>query len=114
MKRAIAASLVTLVLFFAPPQSERLEAQSSAYAEALKLYGQALRGEKRTEDLTDEQRRLVLAVHRIVSKRKAERDEGVSSECREARSEARERAEELASYAKKLMRCAESELLLSC
>jgi len=78
--------------------------QNFDYRKAYQLYLQVLRGEKKIENLTPEERKQVIIIHRILSSSK---EEG-SEECREAKERARSAADELVYYAERLKRCAES------
>ena len=64
-----------------------------------------MRGEKKLENLSPEERRQVIIMHRLLS---SSSDEGGSEECREAKESARSAADELAYYAKRLKDCAEN------
>lgn len=69
-------------------------------------YREVLRGTKKLEQLTPQERSEVLLVHRRI---KANREGDSSSECREARERARSAAQELADYSRRLRNCAEGE-----
>jgi hypothetical protein len=69
-------------------------------------YQEILRGTKKLEQLTPQERSEVLLVHRRI---KARSESGSSSECREARDRARSAAQELADYSRRLRNCAEGE-----
>ena len=79
--------------------------QDFNYQKAYQLYQQVVRGEKKLENLTSEERRQVMIIHRALSS--SSDDEG-SEDCREAKESARSAADELAYYAKKLKSCAEN------
>ena len=92
-------SLLTCQVFPASGYSQNFD-----YKKAYQLYLQVLRGEKKIENLTPEERKQVIIIHRIMS---SSREKG-SEECREAKERARSAADELVYYAERLKRCAES------
>ena len=101
-KKICIISLLFLLSITAIPLSGYSE--NFNYQKAFQLYLQVLRGEKKIQSLTPEERRQVIIIHRIIS---SSREQG-SEECREAKERARAAAEELADYARKLKNCAES------
>lgn len=68
-------------------------------------YQEVLRGTKKLEQLSPEERSEVLAIYRKLSASR----EGGSSQCRDARERARSAADDLANYSRRLKICAESE-----
>jgi len=93
-------ALVSYFVFVSVGSSQNFD-----YEKAFQLYLQVLRGEKKFQNLTPEEQKQVIMIHRIISSGSG--DEG-SQECREAKERARSAADELAHYANKLKNCAES------
>lgn len=79
--------------------------QDFNYPKAYQLYQQVVRGEKKLENLTPDEKKQVIIMHRILSRSS---DDEESEECREAKERAESAADELAYYAKRLKDCAEN------
>ena len=79
--------------------------QDFNYQKNYQLYQQVVHGEKKLENLTPEERKQVVIMHRVLSS--SSDDEG-SEECRDAKERARSAADELAHCAKRLKSCAEN------
>lgn len=73
---------------------------------AIRNYQAVISGQKKLSDLTAEERDEVLIIHGMIRRSTAPSD--TTDDCRDAWENARSAADDLASYAKKLMRCAES------
>jgi len=93
-------ALVSCFVFFSVGSSQNFD-----YKKAYQLYLQVLRGEKKLENLTPDERKQVLIMHRIISSSK---DNEGSEECQEAKERAHSAAGELGYYANKLKNCAET------
>lgn len=68
-------------------------------------YQAILNGQKKLEQLSQEERNEVLWVHRRMAASRS--SDGQSPSCKSAREEAEQAANELADYARRLLRCAE-------
>ena len=72
--------------------------------EAFKLYQQILSGQKKIENLTPDQQRQVISVHKLLNRSSCD---GCSEECRNAKEQAESYRNDLEDYVKRLYRCVE-------
>lgn len=70
--------------------------------EAVKLYQQVISGQKKLENLTQEQQMQVIAVHKVLSRSECD---GCSRDCRNAKEQAESYRSDLESYTKRLYSC---------
>lgn len=98
----VAKGIVAFVLLVAVGAASAQDMQRG-----LRNYQDIMAGRKKLEQLSPQEQREVIQVHRLVQSR--EDDAGKSSDCRNARNRARSSASDLADYARKLRSCAEAQ-----
>lgn len=103
MNIAIRHVVLSVILAFAVPAI----AQEFNYQRAAANYRAVITGQKKLEQLTEQEQKEVITMARVVRAGSASSDDG-SGECREARERAESAASELADYARRLKSCAES------
>ncbi len=77
------------------------------YNRGVRNYQDVMSGRKKLDQLTPQERQEVVQVHRHLEAAKG--DSGQNSACREARSNAKNGASDLANYTRRLRSCAEAE-----
>lgn len=78
--------------------------QRPDWSKALQLYREVLAGRRSLDSLTPEERAMVLAVHRALQR---SAPSGATSECRDAYDRAEAAADDVVSYARRLISCVE-------
>ena len=98
---------ILLTLLFTLTLPVNCNGQSSFdYQKAYKLYMEVIRGDKKFENLTPNEKEEVIVIHRIA---KSGYSDDSSEECREAREEAESAASDLENAARRLANCAASQ-----
>ena len=93
---ALLTLLVFMILMLSPIHS------NGDTNEAYQLYQQVISGQKKFEDLTSEQQKIVISIHNALSRSGCD---GCSEECKDAKEQAESYRSDLESYTKRLYNC---------